>query len=298
MSTTTYRLRDPQRGVLGPLGFEAVRDLLRAGAINIDSQIAREDEPFRSAGGLEEFASLMEDLQLRGGGSLSTMGFALLLYRLHRQRATGRLELRRDRDCKLIYLDRGKPVFVRSNQPRERFGQYLLGQGLLDQHELRVALESMHVDHNHLMHTIVRLGLLDANDLEVALREQQIARLVDLCRWTDGDYDWLPEETYQGDLMPLEIDVVQLLVNASRMMTDMELSDWLAPLLSRRLCTKDPSRVSELHLGPLEQRVVYYVTGKATGVQIVNQLGVDDDQRGAVLRVLYLLQQTDNLRAQ
>lgn len=296
-SSTSYHLKDPKRGVMGPLGFDAIRDLLRAGAITVEAQVAREDEPFLELQKLEEFASLFERMSMRGSGSLRKMGFALLLFRLHRQGATGRLELTRDQERKIIYLEAGRPVFVSSNQPKERFGQYLLGQGLLDQHELRVALESMHVDQNRLMSTLLRLGLLDPNELANALRDQQVARLVDLCRWTDGAYEWIPDELHEHDRVPLGIDVTGLLVTAARAMSDQELHDRVKGRLERRLRVREPSALGALGLGPMEQRVIVHLSTGPKGTELLNELGVDDDRRMAVLRVLFLLAQTDNLAA-
>lgn len=294
-SVITYHLKDPKRGVMGPLGFDAIRDLLRAGAIGTETQVAREDEPFLELQKLEEFSSLFERMSLRGAGSLQKMGFALLLYRLHRQRATGRLELSRDQERKVIYLEDGTPVFVSSNQPKERFGQYLLGQGLLDQHELRVALESMHVDQNRLMSTLLRLGLLDPNELANALRDQQSARLVDLCRWTDGTYEWIPDALHEHERVPLGIDVVGLLVSAARAMSAHELHGRVKALMDRRLRVKEPALIGGLGLGPMEQRVIVHLSTGPKGSELLNDLGVDDDRRQAVLRVLFLLSQTDNL---
>ncbi|MEO1482272.1 MAG: DUF4388 domain-containing protein [Myxococcota bacterium] len=291
----TYRLRDGDGGVVGPLGFNAVRDLLRAGAIGADAEVARGDGPFSQIKRLKEFDCIFDRLGLRGGGSLEKMGFALLLYRLHRQRASGRLEVRRGNDYKIIYLEKGGPVFLKSNQPKERFGQYLLGQGLLDQHELRVALESMHVDQNRLVDTLLRLGLLDAGDLAVALREQQVSRLVDLCRWMDGEYDWMPDDLFEGDYMPLSIDVPQLIGQASRSLDDFELNQRLAPFLPRRLKVTHTETLGELHLGPVEKRIANHLFGKNTGVQVLNEFGVDDERRLTILRCLFLLHQTDHL---
>lgn len=293
----TYRLRDPKRGVLGPLGYEAVRDLIRTGAVDTEVQISTGDGPFAGMATFNEFR-FFTDRRLAGTagkGDLSQLSFMTLLYRLHRQRANGRLEVERGEEYKVVFLEDGAPAYITSNHPRERFGQFLLGQGLIDQHELRMALETMHVDNNRLAATILRMGLLEGPDLYTALREQQIERLTQLCRWRTGHYIYTTESRHSGDRVQLGIDVHHLLLTAARQFTDGELIERLRPVLDKRLAVRDHSEIRAFHFGPMEQRIVHFMSGSQTGYELVNVLGTDEERRLNVLRALYLLFATDSL---
>src|SRR4029077_19244779 len=54
---------------------------------------------------------------------------AMLLAKMFAQGATGRIAFRRDEVETVVWIDRGRPVFASSNEPRDRMGQLLVREG-------------------------------------------------------------------------------------------------------------------------------------------------------------------------
>jgi hypothetical protein len=76
-------------------------------------------------------------------GSLARQPFAHLLQRIYAGRLTGALLLTSDKVKKIIYVENGYPVAVRSNDPTECLGQILLEQRMISGETLAESLRQM-----------------------------------------------------------------------------------------------------------------------------------------------------------
>ena len=190
------------------------------------------------------------------------------------------------------YLREGRLVFFSSNIQAERLGQYLLLRGKLDPGELDVALQSMHTDNNRLSDTLIRLGLLDKADLDEVLREQQLARLIELTCWQSGSYEFFAGHLYEGEGVGPAVTIVELLL-----LLDELPEDYLVARLMGRLhkapVVVDSDGVEELALSELQHRIVDSVDGKHSGVEIINRYGDDASVRRQALGLLYLLSEIE-----
>ena len=93
-------------------------------------------------------------------GVLTETSAAKLFSGLAAQSETGLLVVQRGQILKEIFLVDGAPEFVASNAPSERFGEYLVRQGVLSPGELSMALAIMPQFNGKLGDTLVGLNLL------------------------------------------------------------------------------------------------------------------------------------------
>jgi hypothetical protein len=295
-----YRVHDPKQGVIGPISLATVMDLVAAGVVHDGMWVSRDGGPFMPVRAFEEIApppsqTSASDPKPTYSGDLGKNTFFKVFYRFLVNKATGLLALQQDARRKDVYLQQGQPTYVSSNLPEERLGQFLVARGYLDEHELEVALTSMHTDDNRLGYTIIRLGLMEPPVLFQALRQQQVSRLVDLCAWESGRYAYFDGMVFDGEHVDLQLVALDLLLEAARGLPEQRLAKRLAPY-QRLTIEPQPQQLTnldELRLSPFERRVANSIDGQRTLVDLIK--GLEGDHRRAALMVVYVLWELDTV---
>ncbi len=295
-----YRLDDPRRGIIGPVRLDTVRDLVEAAVIGKDVLVSRDGGPWQPIHTFAElFAAMPTETRRQPtySGDLGKNTFFKVFYRFHFIRATGVLAFKRDGEQKDIYLEAGRPVFVASTVESERIGQFLLQRGKLTDQQLEEALRIMHQDKNHLGYTLIRLGFIGPQDFYAHLQDQQKMRLVELCRWENGRYQFFEGELYKGAKTNLNLVAPEILLAATRKMSAETLARRLEDHLEdipRRVPQQDVDKAT-FRLATLEQRALNLIDGNKSVLDLLRLFANDDERRAAVLRVIYLLLEIDGL---
>jgi hypothetical protein len=213
-----------------------------------------------------------------------------LLFDLYRRRTSGLLVARDGELRKDIYLNAGDIIFLSSNIPSERFGQYLVGRGRLDQHDLTVALDSMHTDNHRFGETLIRLGLLDQEELTEELRAHHLERLADLCSWVTGRCELFAEREVGGDhALDVRLPVPTLLLGAVRAMPETTLAALVDRHRKQVLVLRAPEVTDSFSFTELEWRVIDKLNGQRPVAEIVATYPRGSNARQATQAALYLL---------
>ncbi len=288
-----YRLQDPDRGIVGPIGLETVAKLLGAGVVARSALVSRDGGPFQPLSAFEELADFVAGSDAATPSrrwDLADTAMTRVLFELHRRAETGLL-VTRDGDLrKDIYLRRGEIVFYSSNIPSERFGWFLVNRGLLDTHDMRVALDSMHTDQGRFGETLLRLGLLEHDELADELREHNLERLIELCCWLSGRCEFHDGKKFEGEVLDLHVTVPHLILRAVREMPE----SMLEPLLEVR-AGMVPARaagddVRDLFpFTELEWRVLDKLDGERPLAEILGAYAPNTEARRTTAATLYLV---------
>ena len=107
---------------------------------------------------------------------------------------------------KEVYLEQGVPVFVTSNRPEELLGEFLVKRGVLERHELDIALATMPRFEGRLGETLVALGLVDAVQVFRHISEQVRDKLLDLFLWKRGHVALYRDVHRPERAFPLQLD--------------------------------------------------------------------------------------------
>jgi hypothetical protein len=297
---TEYRLHDPEKGVIGPIRIDTVRDLIKAGVVHDKMQVSRDGGPFLPISTFPEImpqpkSESANEPQPTYSGDLGKNTFFKVFHRFHIIRARGLLRVERESVRRDVFIEDGQPTFVTSNVDSERFGEYLVARGKIDAEDLQVALAAMHTDKNRLGDTLIRLGLVESQDLYILLRGQQMMRLIDLCTWESGRYLFFDGQRYDGDKVDLQLAVPELIIQAARSLPTPRLETRLSQYMNL-VIDKLPNQVvatDTLRLTAFEHRVASAIDGKRTLAQILQALGDEGDHRRAALMVIYLLWEID-----
>ena len=112
---------------------------------------------------------------------------------------------------KEIFLVGGAPESVSSSDAGERFGEYLVGRGILGPADLELALSMLPHYNGKLGDTLVALGMLRPLDVFRLLSEQVRDRVIDVFAWTEGTFAFYRGVTNRQESFPLGLDTFEIL---------------------------------------------------------------------------------------
>jgi len=145
------------------------------------------------------------------------------------QKRTGLLTVERDNINKQAYFEDGHPIFVASNDPQERFGQFLVLKGLITDEQLERAIATMPHFGGKLGQALVGLGLLKPVDAVHLLAEQVAEKLLRASCWDFGRFAWEENKKNPHEVVALYLSSYRIVARAVQQLSDQRLSEWLGP---------------------------------------------------------------------
>jgi PAS domain S-box/PAS domain S-box len=145
--------------------------------------------------------------------SLGDSSPAELLVKHTSQQRTGRLVVASGVREKELFLEKGKIISCSSNDPSRFLAQRLIGSGMITEEQRQKALDIQHETQLALGRILVILGALTENQLHAAMRSKAEEEIAELCTWKDARFAFVEEEIPTLQLVPLRIDVAELLVH-------------------------------------------------------------------------------------
>lgn len=290
-----YWVQNPQKGIIGPISAETVRDLTASGAIEADALLSRDNAPFLPLGAFAEFETSISGLKPgpapTHSGDVSSGSFFRVFHRYYRSEANGLLVVQDGTFRKDIYIEFGDPVFVASNIVKERFGQFLVARDKITREQLQQGLDLMQQENRRLGELLVKIRALAPQELRAELREQQLERLVDLCTWEYGTYRYYEGRRYEGERQQLDLQTPELVVTAARRMPEKTALLRLGKHLHQRVrhVANPTSERCGLLFSQEERRAQEVINGEHTAVEFITAVGARAGSRRAALTVLYLL---------
>lgn len=132
---------------------------------------------------------------------------------------SGALQLKSGKLQKVIVLEAGVPVKVRSNAARECLGRRLLRAGSISEDQLQESLRRTQADGARQGEVLVEMGVVTADQIEQELTAQAEDKLLDPFSWSEGEMWRQPGVTdisYASDVSGL-VPVTALLKGVARM---------------------------------------------------------------------------------
>jgi len=120
-------------------------------------------------------------------------------------RATGRLDLERNKERASIYLIDGRPVFARTSGVSVRVGEVLVSAGILRPEAVElVAAMQQDAPGERIGKMLVRSGLLSESEVHDAVVEVQRRILFGALLWREGTFRFHPGESASGEDIGLD----------------------------------------------------------------------------------------------
>ncbi len=140
-----------------------------------------------------------------------------VLQLLHLSQANGRLELERPGERAELFLERGRPVFARTDGPSVRAGQVLVHRGLLAPERLERALaEQQARPGRRLGELLVSEGLVEPHDLADAVRDVLRRIVYRVLLWRDGRFRFFDGEQADGEDIQIDLELDRMILEGLR----------------------------------------------------------------------------------
>jgi hypothetical protein len=216
-----------------------------------------------------------------------------VLFRLMTSRATGLLVCSIGGIKKEIYVRDGMPEYVSSNVASELFGNYLVGQGILSEGELAMALAMMPHYGGKLGDTLVGLGLLRPLEVFRHLTRQVRAKLVDVCTWGKGSFGWYAGRENPREAFPLDLNGFEVLGAGAMALSDDAVDAWALRQRGTKLKAVKSGRIGPQRFELAGLRELHERLDGRRSVGELLDVYTDAAERRRTGRLLILLQQSE-----
>ena len=246
---------------------------------------AREEKAEVEAAAREEFKQSAFLLQ----GSIKKTPVAPVLGKLWRQKETGALLLRNDKVKKIIYMDAGEVVAVKSNLVSECLGRLLVRERLITADQCTESIKRMKSSGKRQGQVLVEMNVVTEKNLQFGLEMQLETKLFEVFLWDAGEY------RFNSSIAPELRDGVQiewrggsLIVEGIRRAFDeTRLRSLMVPILDVPLTYRDPHiNLAGLRFTKLELDALKQLRDGRTTRELLGTMPLDPPD---ALRVIYSL---------
>jgi hypothetical protein len=150
------------------------------------------------------------------GGDLKHFFPAEILQLLSLAQATGRLELERAGERADIFVERGQPVFARTDGATVKVGELLVHRGTVSPETLEGVLERPSSGGERLGARLVAAGVATPSQVQSAVRETLRRVLYGLLLWREGTFRFVSGEQAGGEDIHLDLDLDRLILEGLR----------------------------------------------------------------------------------
>ncbi|MEY3013123.1 MAG: hypothetical protein RIT45_1858 [Pseudomonadota bacterium] len=298
-----YHVRTGDGHVLGPMSEAALVGMVKSRTAGPSDAVSVASKPFRPMVEVTGLRGLVQEVFGQrdapdDAGHVDRLSFPSLIFRAYADRLTGCLELRRDDAIKSIYLRRGRPQHIASNQKTEMLGAFLVSQGFISQSDVDMALEHANATGSRLGDILVGLNLIKPYQLYQVLERQFRAKFIDAFGWDNASYAVYENEPPPDDIVPLDLDPIATLVEAVRTMVSLSL---LEPHFEAYLDipyrrTRNPRiSVEAMRFQAREAKALGLLMASRTLREVIDERCRSRQQKLAILHVLFLMTQTELL---
>jgi hypothetical protein len=150
-------------------------------------------------------------------GDLRHFFLSEILQLLSLAQSTGRLEMERAGERAEVFIERGQPVFARTNGGSVRVGDLLVHRGTLAAETLESVLSRAAArEGERIGARLVAAGVATPSDVQQAVRDALRRILYGLLLWREGSFRFTPGEQASGEDIRLDVDLDRLILEGIR----------------------------------------------------------------------------------
>lgn len=190
------------------------------------------------------------------------MDLAELLQWVTLGRKTGSLAFVKEKTKVYIYLQEGKIISSKSNDPTRQLGQFLLFQGKLTEAQLKHAFEIHQQSRTLLGKILVQEKLVSQEDVQKALITRTEEVIYDLFLWEDGYFHFAGSGYQTEDLIRINIDINALLFEGVRRKDEWVRIRSVFPNNDVVLAVRSGVDLKSLDLNAMQKKLLYLLTLK------------------------------------
>ncbi len=220
-------------------------------------------------------------------GSLKEASLPDVLQLLTMGGKTGCLSVTNGQSFGYIYFEEGRIIYASLLNRRDRLGDILVRENVINRGQLEDALEaqSQARDGRRIGEILIDDGLLDQETLERYVKYQIREAVYHLFRWNQGTFYFEPAKLPEREKIQVSIDPESLVLEGARRVDEWSQISQKVQSLDD-IFSLDPDRsnsLSSLDLAPEQERILPYLDGEHSGWDIVDETAMGDFDVGKAL---------------
>jgi CheY-like chemotaxis protein len=187
---------------------------------------------------------------------------------------TGELGVQRGKVKKVVYFEHGQPVFALSNLVTDRFGQFLVRVGKINDAQLKLAMATADTSKRRTGDVLVQMGLLKETEQLYYVGQQVKSIIYSLFGWEDGTYQMSFKQSALKERIKLDVHPANLIMRGVKKLYKPERLKRLLLPEDRLIPSLQPAyALHELELDRWEAELMPAVDGTRTVAELVSMAG-------------------------
>jgi eukaryotic-like serine/threonine-protein kinase len=292
-----FQVKGPNGEVFGPVSFENLQKMMRAGAISEEELISMDEGSWKDAKDLIE----LQDMVASSGpaerspplyqGSFSKMTVARLFFNLLKNRLNGRLLLKHRITSKNVYVKNSRIIHVTSNLKQELLGVSLLKRGLVTKDQLEEAIDYSRSKSMMLGGALISLRFIRPHDLSRMMEVFTIDKIEEVFNWPRGDYRFYQDEFPTSDVIQVSADIPPIMTRAVRKsLRARDFKVYFRERVRKALVLNTSSRISLEQMGfnPRELKLLHQAIGARSLSEALEHRVQTEEDLQLFLRAVFL----------
>ena len=197
-----------------------------------------------------------------------------LLAAFYNAKETGELGLMKGQVKKIIFFESGFPVFALSNLLADRFGQFLVRAGKIDEQTMRQAADEASRKKQRTGDVLIQLGALSEEERLYYIGQQIKSILYSVFAWEEGVFTLSFQAMARKEAIKLDIHPANLIMRGVKKLYKPERLKRLMPQSARPTPSRDPSfNLSDVELQAWEAHLLPRCDGNRSVAELVKLAG-------------------------
>lgn len=210
-----------------------------------------------------------------------------LISAFYLSRETGELYCQKGKVKKVVYFERGQPVFALSNLAADRFGQFLVRVGKIKPDQLQDAAVVAQQSKRRTGDVLVERGLLKDTERLYYVGQQVKAIIYSLFGWEEGQFTVTFREKARTENIKLDLFPGNLTIRGVKKLYKPERLSRIISPEARLLPSQQPAyQLHELELEKWEAQLLPRVDGTRTNAEIIALAAKPEHQVKAFLAAM------------
>jgi CheY-like chemotaxis protein len=194
-----------------------------------------------------------------------------LINAFYQSQETGELGVQRGKVKKVVYFEKGQPVYAFSNLVADRFGQFLVRVGKLNETQLQKAAAQADVSHRRLGDVLEEMGLLKSETEQLYFLGQHVKSIVySLFGWEEGIYELAFKRSAAQEPLKLDTHPANLIMRGIKKLYKLErLRRLLGPEAYLRPSLQPAYTLKEIELEKWEAELLPSADGTRTVKELI-----------------------------
>jgi DNA-binding response OmpR family regulator len=187
---------------------------------------------------------------------------------------TGELGVQRGKVKKVVYFEQGQPVFALSNLVTDRFGQFLVRVGKINDAQLKLAMATAESTKRRTGDVLVQMGLLKETEQLYYVGQQVKSIIYSLFGWEEGTYQMSFKQSALRERIKLDVHPANLIMRGVKKLYKPERLRRLLLPDDRLIPSLQPAyALHELELERWEAECIPSVDGTRTVTDVLSLAG-------------------------